>query len=1113
MAKKRKFRKTRSVRRVYLRRLVDVLILAVVLWLVFILAGRFLRQVAIEQIAELTNAKIKAKKIDFKFDGSVSIEKLVIRPLLVAGRGGPEQSEKYDAAIFKAEKVYARFDIGSLLLVRPRLREITVNDFVFDARYDMDAGQWNTAGLKLKVAKGGAGKMPVVHLERGTLQYSRVSNARVKVATQIPIDARFGPAEEEPGAYSFSITTAEMAKAVKSTLKGLWRPGRITIAGGISSASVPALERAWDIKVIAAQLSYEPNNTYSMELRIKDFLGSREADSDTFAFHKPSFLEGSSAFSALQSFFTRFRPAGQIDIDLEASGNLERLSESKFEGKVYCKDVSICDGQFPYPVEHIVGEIDFTEKGVSLNNLSGEHNDVNLTFNGFSKDLGPNWQYEIRIKSDNMVLDNDLYDALSTKQKEFWSAFSPSGLAAIDYTLSRQSETEKKSDLEVELLDVEAAYGNFPYPLKNLSGKLWFDHNNITISDLVSQYNGRKITLNGKVTERSTDRPIYDLSISAKDVPLDSELAAALPAKQRNFYKQFEMAGLADAEIKIFTPEPNIGPASFVSDVYLKQTSLKVEEFPIRISDVSAKVVVSPDSVIFENFTGRYDQGSVSLTGRIWPTDEAENGRYCLTVRAEQMEISDGLIELLPKPLQKIASGLQVKGKINLSADLNKGGADDCPDYKLIVECLGNSVYCRFAKETQKEGLVIFVPAAYPLKDVTGSLVITTDSIKLENITAAAANDVQETANTSSIKLNGEIALADNAFSSGRFQLSANDIWFDERLGLALPKELRDLYVKLSPTGRFDLNFEDIKMFNGDDGQRRIDFDGTVKLKMCNFKMWPAVSELDAVLETKVSYKTGAGFSDGQAKLFVDSCRIGGKSITALKTDIHYDRRRQSWLTENLVAECHGGRLTGKFEFKLPHEWPAEYLLQIGFDGIDLKRFLSDARPGAQSKGDTSGTMSGSLNLKGTVGGSSSRIGRCRLTISNMHVGKLSPLAKVLYVLNLTEPKDSAFEQMIVDSYIKDDRVFFEKFDLSGEAIAFNGSGWMDLQTRNVDLALTVRGRRLAAAEPSILQSLAEGLGGGVVRMEVSGNVYDPQVEIKTLPVIKDSLQILGTPR
>jgi len=153
VAKNRTFRKARSARRVLLRRLVDVLILAVVLWLAFILAGRSLRQVAIAQIAELTNAKIKAKSIDFKFDGSVSIEKLVIRPLPVAGRGRPEQSRKHDDAILKAEKVYARFDVGSLLLVRPRLREITVNDFVFNAQYDLDAGQWNTAGLKLQVAK------------------------------------------------------------------------------------------------------------------------------------------------------------------------------------------------------------------------------------------------------------------------------------------------------------------------------------------------------------------------------------------------------------------------------------------------------------------------------------------------------------------------------------------------------------------------------------------------------------------------------------------------------------------------------------------------------------------------------------------------------------------------------------------------------------------------------------------------------------------------------------------------------------------------------------------------------------------------------------------------
>ncbi len=1121
MAKNRALRKSRSGKKVFLRRLVDFLILAVVLWLAFVLAGRSLRQVAIAQIAEFTNAKIKAKSIDFNFDGSVSIEKLVIRP---------EQMGEYDDAILKAEKVYARFDLGSLLLVRPRLKEITVNDFVFNAQYDLDSGQWNIAGLKFNVPKVGLVKMPGVRLERGTLQYSRVSNGQVKVVTKVPIDARFAPAQDSPAAYSFSITTAETEQAGKSTLNGSWQPGWITITGGISSADVPTLERTWDIKTLAADLSYDANNTYSLKLRIKDLIGSRGVGSDMVVFDETSFVKSWGAFDFLQGFFRRFSPVGQIDFDLDASGNLEHISDSKLNGKVYCKDVSIRDANFPYLVEHITGEVDLTRDSASFTNLSGKHNDVDLTFDGWSKGFGADWQYEIRIKSDNMVLDGDLYDALNIQQKESWSAFSPGGTAAIDYTLSRQSETRIKKNLRLGLIDVEATYEKFPYPLKNLAGDLSFEEHDITISDLVSRYNGRTISFNGKVTERNTDRPIYDLSISAKDVPLDSELTAALPAKQRNFYEQFDMAGLADAEVKIFTPEPNAGPTSFTADVSFKKTSLKLEKLPSVIRDISAKAVVGPNSISLQNFTGQYDQGTISLAGRIWPTDEAEPSRYCLTVRAERMELNEDLIELLPTSLGEYISKLQPKGKVNLSADLNKAGGDGCPAHKLTVECLGNSLEYSFAKEGPDAGHAAFKPAVYPLKDVTGRLIITTDSIKLDNITATAANDVQATAITPTIKLNGQITLADDAFSGGRLALSANDISFDERLPLALPEGLRDLYVKLAPKGRFDLNFEDVKISKGEDGQKDFDFDGTAKLKTCNLDIWPRVTDLNAVLDMNGLYKTGTGFSKSRVTARADTLKVSGKSVTALKADMNYDRDRQSWLIDNLAADCYGGKLTGRLEFKQPTDRALEYLLQVGFINIDLKQFLSepnrnearfvnasngtddsqDAREQLQTYGATSGKMSGSLSLAAGVGRSSSRIGRCRLIISDMYVGKPSPLAKLLYVLKLTDSKDFIFERMFVDSYIRNDRLFFEKFDLSGESLAFSGSGSMDLKSRDVDLTLTVRGERLADAEPSVLQSLVENIGGGVVRMEVTGNVYDPLVEIKTLPLIKDSLQILG---
>ncbi len=462
------------------------------------------------------------------------------------------------------------------------------------------------------------------------------------------------------------------------------------------------------------------------------------------------------------------------------------------------------------------------------------------------------------------------------------------------------------------------------------------------------------------------------------------------------------------------------------------------------------------------------------------------------------------MFSLLPASLKKIVSESQPRGKVNLIADLNRAGRDNCPDYKITVDCLGNSASFRWFP--------------YPLKDITGRLTITKDSITLDDITATSANNIQVTPNASTVKLNGQIELADNVFSNAWFSLFANDIFFDERLGAALPENIQNFYFKLSPTGRFDLNLEHIKIFNAETNGRYVDFAGTVKFRDCNFNTSPAITEIDAALQIKGLYKTGDGFRNGRIALTADSLRIKGKSLTGLKADFNYDYSQRNWLTKNLIADCYGGKLTGKFELKQRTEAALEYLLQIGFEDIDLKQFLSDTTQASKLRAqnskfddDTSGRMSGSLSISTAVGDSFSRIGRFKLAISDMKVGKLSPLAKLLSVLKLTEPEHFAFDRMLVDSYIKHNKLLIEQFDLSGKALAFNGSGWLDLQSRNLNLILTARGRRLATAEPSILQSLTDVLGRGVVRMEVTGDFYDPQVTTTTLPVIKETLELLGT--
>jgi len=1022
-----KARKRKSIA----RRLAEILILAALLLVFFVIVARGLKRIAVAQIAELTNTKIEAESVDFDLNGSVLIKNLIVRP---------NRECEYQDAILKAKTVYACFNVWSLLLFRPNLKQVQFNDFVFEVQCDLDTRKWNVAALQIKAPKSGAGKMPAVRLERGMVQYSKVSNGLVKVIAAVPVDATFGFDEETQEGYKFEITTGERTSHGNSRLSGYWKPGRIAFAGGISSADVPAFERSWTIDVLAAELKYDSDGCYSLKAKIKNLLTKQKGSGESVGFNRPAFLQKFGVFAGLEKFFGEYQPWGRVDIDIDATGNLKRLEDSKVNGRVYCKDVAIRKRTFPYIVEHMAGVIDFNEKGISFENLTGRHNQVDILFSGWLKKENHNLQYDIRIKSHNISLDNDLYNALNAKCKGLWSAFSPRGLAAIDYRLIRHSETHKRRTLGIKLLDAEASYRHFPYPLKNLTGSLLFDGDSVTISDVLSESKGRKITLDGSVACWNTKQPIYDISIKAENIPIDSTLCAALPNKKGHIYSKFDMAS-------------------------------------------------------------QYGHGFVSLISRIHAGGENTQPHYRLSLYAKNLELNEALLSLLPKHLTKIVSELQPKGQVNIAADLNKSGEGPTVFDKITVYLADNSInYKKFP---------------YPLKDVTGKIIVTKDSINLDDITAAVDDEIAVGPDDSRIRVSGEVTLTDNTLGSALFSLSTSDIFLDQRLGMALPESFRDLYSRLAPTGRLDLDLENLSLCKDRHGRPHLDFDGTVKLKDCGFETNPPITALNGLLDVKGGYDVGAGFGQFKSRLFADSIRIKGKCLRNVKADVSYDGQQQGWLLQNLVGDCYGGRVTGHLELKQQEDSSLKYSLDMGFDNINLRQFLSDGRGEEKPKNGftTSGQMDGSVSLAGRIDENNSRLGRCKLQIRNMQVGKLSPLAKVLSVLRLTEPKDYAFEQMFVDSYIRNDKLILEKLDLSGNSVAFNGSGWMDLRNQDIDITLTARGGRLATAEPSVLQSLSDDLGLAVVRMDVKGNYYQPQVKMKTLPVIEETLKLLGTPR
>jgi hypothetical protein len=1089
------------------------------------------------QFGQLTNTRVRTGAFHFHWDGSVSIDGLVLQPLA--------NEPRYDNTILRAKNVSVRVDRWSLLRLSPRLTEIGLQNFLLDAQMDLDTGRWNVSDLRFRGRRGGGGPLPALRLQKGRLRYAQVSGGKVEVVASVPVEASFARDEQPDGGYRFALQTSTLAGGRgESRLSGRWRPGELTLTGGWSATDIPSLVRVWAVGVLAGELKYDPRGAYTLDLRLKDVHGTQAPQIDALRLLTPEARAGLGPLVALQRFFSEYQPTGKVEsIRINAGGDFGKLRDSTITGKLVCTDVSICDSEFPYPLDHVKGEIDFTESMVLVNGLQGKHGPVDVSIEGWAKGFGRGQQYQCRITSGNMVLDPALYAALSAREKRLWDLFRPSGVVAADYRQMRTSPTDRRRYLAVELNGVAATCREFPYPLTGLTGKLFFDRESITATDLVSCVGAGRIRINAKVTSPNAPVPAYHVSIDANDLPLDAVLGAALPPSQRRMYQQFEARGVANVHARVFNTDDvnNIGPPNFLADLTCDLKSVKLTQPSLVLSNVTAEAALTPDSLAIKRLSGRWGDSPVALAGRVRLAEDDKPSPYHLRLTADGVPLNEETVALLPEPLGKRVAAFRPRGSVNLTADLQRTDSNEPVDYRVVVQCLGDEIdHEQFA---------------YPLRDVRGTITATNDSLTLKDVTAhpdlesarpvvgwvlnppsaagmggdawvedpaygpnaagtdraVAPGEASPAGSPAAVQIDGSATLAGAGIAKGVFTLRARDLLFTRALGDALPKDLAAAYRDLSPQGPFDLEQIVLNVSGAGEGALLVEFNATAGLRACQMNVSGTAAEWRGTVRAAGSYHTGVGLTGGRARLAAEKFVVRGKPVADLAIDAIYDPNTRKWATENFTGVCCGGTVLGNLEVAKTEPGGLQYLLRVVLSRVDLAQFLGAGKldDPAETRYST-GTMNASLSLAGGVGDGAVRRGICQIDVGNMQVGKVSPLAKLLSVLRLTEPTDYTFERMLINSYIKKDKLLIRTFDMSGRNVAFTGAGTMDLPTEEVDLSLTARGHRLATAEPSLLQSLTEGLGGAVVRIEVTGSAGNPHIETKALPVLGDSLRILS---
>ncbi len=1086
----KKAKKNKSKFITLIRWLSSISIMAVLLWVIYIYAGKLLCQIALGQIGELTNTKIKAGSIKFMSNGSVVFTDLVVDPC---------KSNVSNCNIIRAKRLFASFDRKSLFLLQPRLKVLDVNDFVFNAVYDVDSNWSNLSGLKIKPSGGGFHKAPDIHLGSGTLQYIKIVNGREEIALSVPVDADFESNLEPQKMYHFNITTASLSSGYGlSRLQGYWKPGHIIVTGGVSSLSVPEFEMAWYINVSAAEFKYDKEENYSLALTIKDMESLRNNEPNALDLEIPTFAKKYGFMTAFQKFIDTYKPKGLIDVNLKMSGNLQKLADSTIDGTVHCRDITFNYSKFPYEINHLVGDINFTHERISFDKLQGKHGNSELSFGGWYKSFDGNREYEVNIASDNMLLEDDLYKALNEKQQKSWSSFSPVGNVSIDLKMERNNEIGKETNLKIGLLDVDAKYSNFSYPLKNLSGTLDFGPDKIIVQNAFSRDGDIEIEINGEIVKKQSEDDPYNFIIDVNNIPMDSVLENALLDKQKRVYKSFQPAGLASGIINVSRSQT--GDVNYSADINFADASIKTDFLENQVTNITANAIISPDSAVVKSLSGNYGDMPIMLSGRFMSQVE-EQLCYDVSLNLKKVRLNDKELQsLLPESIKKTVQNFDPNGITDMTLDLKKLNPEKPVEYNVSMNCLGNSIYLK--------------DFDCQVTDVTGLMKIDGNNIKLKNVTAFLDNNIQPESDREKIFLNGNIKIDNGSMTQAELSINAANISFSQNFLIQLAPKYQNLYKSLSPTGSMDINFYNFHIVKSGDSNSTIDFDGAIDLGKCDFVLSGKPAKLDSTIKVQGKYTSEKGLCNCNMIIDNGSLRLLNKNLTDLITEIIYDPNQKKWSSQYFLADLYGGKTTGQLDFLQDENSPMEYIVQTAFENVDLQKFLSDTNdPAGNASTHASGKMSGSLSLSSQVPQKNSRIGSCRLSIKNMKVGKMSPVTQLLQVLNLNEPSEYAFDTMLVDSYIKKDGLLVEKLDMSGKSVAFHGSGLINLLSRNVNLSLTARGRRPANDDPSVIQSLTEGLGQGVMKMEVTGDYRNIKVETKTLPVIEGTLQIFGEPR
>ncbi len=759
-----------------------------------------------------------------------------------------------DSVLFSAQTFVIKYDPRSMVGGRLEASQIVAQKPQVLLAQNRQTGLWNYNRLgrgrarSLRPSFRPRGKplaLPEVLLRNARVEISEVRDTRLIPLGFMDIEGRLSPGEEDRYAFALQSRGSDLGPSVSGSVS--LGTGQVTaqlhnfVFGRDIRSMLPADVRDWWERhglsgaLEIPTLLYTPSrgsrpagfkvvtalNGVTLSVPPEEWIGARDVR------RQEQVREALFAVSGL------YRTAGfDVQPGRETQdGSREAAAPEASEAPRETIDCLLAMLRPPaIRLRNVAGSFVFTQDGIDVRDVSGRVENNGLSISGRIAGYRPDAPVELHIASlasENIIIPPSprYVSSMPGAVREIYEQFRPEGKGQLWVQVSRaDSGARPEVRGEVTVVDGKFVFGRFPYPLREVTGRIGFGPDGSGKDRVVIHVRGRGPengpNRDATIAIDSFDGHIAPLGpecginvlVTGRNVSCDSVLRQAFAPDVQQALKVFDAPGhgefpkfRGDFDCRVVRPIGKLSHWSFDTDVHLADGSGSLVAFPYPLRNVTGDLKIRSGYADVSNLTMKQGDASVIVNGRVAfhpePPASAQPGlvshppefRTILDVTVRGMALDDTLIASLPPDRRELLQKLGIQGKLDVDGKLF---SPDKPDRAATPPTTpSETAPLDYAFDmTLREGTLQPGGGEFKADAVSGNFHLTREELQIKKV--EAKRDKAVLAASGALGWSGTPRL--------KLEATAKDLTLDAPLYSVLPPSARSSWDELRPQGSID---------------------------------------------------------------------------------------------------------------------------------------------------------------------------------------------------------------------------------------------------------------------------------------------------------------------